>query len=204
MTKTFAELYAVATAAMDCPEAESFHQLAGKYAQADDQALASRRYNSSAEARALLEAVQVHEIFASAGNLTAAERLLTAAIIAYRAVGMAVPTVGENPDGPYRPELAEAFRAGARELCNCDLGDRIEVPAGASVDEAEGGAFVTVRLFVSDEEIDEEPRCYVVHLNQAGRRWTERRYATGAEQAMREAEGDNPGAAAVTAALAIA
>lgn len=60
-----------------------------------------------------------------------------------------------QPDnGPYSPALAEAFRQGARELCNCNLGDKIDVPADARVEEAPGGGgvFVHVRLFVSDGE----------------------------------------------------
>lgn len=55
-------------------------------------------------------------------------------------------------DGPYRPELAEAFRQGARDLCNCNLGDKIDVAADAPVEEGEGGAWVTVRMLVSDGE----------------------------------------------------
>lgn len=59
-----------------------------------------------------------------------------------------------NPDGPYSAELAEAFRIGARELCNSELGDKIEVPDGATVEEfpGGGGVFVQCKLFVSDGE----------------------------------------------------
>lgn len=59
-------------------------------------------------------------------------------------------------DGPYRPALAEAFRQGARELQI----DRLDIPAGAQVDEGEGGAFVHCRVYVGDEErlnIAEDP-----------------------------------------------
>lgn len=57
-------------------------------------------------------------------------------------------------NGPYSPELAEAFRLGARELCNSEIGDKIDVPADAAVEECPGGGgvYVTVRLFVSDAE----------------------------------------------------
>lgn len=65
---------------------------------------------------------------------------------------LAERTIEPTPDGPYRPELAEAFRTGARELCNCDLGDRIHVDADARVEEGEGGAQVHCVLFVSDAE----------------------------------------------------
>lgn len=51
-------------------------------------------------------------------------------------------------DGPYRPELAEAFRQGARELQI----DRLDVPPGATVEEGEGGVFVHCRVYVSDSE----------------------------------------------------
>jgi hypothetical protein len=53
-----------------------------------------------------------------------------------------------SPDGPYRPELAEAFRQGARELQI----DRLDIAAGATVEEGEGGAFVACRVYVSDSE----------------------------------------------------
>lgn len=53
-----------------------------------------------------------------------------------------------NADGPYRPHLAEAFREGAR-----DIGlDRLNVDAGAQVEESEGGAIVHCTVFVSDAE----------------------------------------------------
>lgn len=64
-----------------------------------------------------------------------------------------------NPDGLYRSALAEAFREGARDLCNCDLGEKIDVPANALVEEAQGldGVWVHVRMFVSDEDRPEYP-----------------------------------------------
>lgn len=67
-------------------------------------------------------------------------------------------------DGPYRAKLAEAFRVGARELCNCNLGDLLEVPEGARVEEAgDGGAWVHCRIFVSDGDraamVDECTHC---------------------------------------------
>lgn len=56
-----------------------------------------------------------------------------------------------NADGPYRPELAQAFREGARDLLQCNLGDQIDLPEGALLQEGpDGGAYVHVRLFVSD------------------------------------------------------
>lgn len=51
-------------------------------------------------------------------------------------------------DGPYRPELAEAFRQGARELQI----DALDIAPGAVVEPAEGGAFVTCRVYVSDAQ----------------------------------------------------
>jgi hypothetical protein len=58
-------------------------------------------------------------------------------------------------DGPYSPELAEAFRQGARELLNCNLGDRINVDTDARVEEYEpgdGGAIVHCTIYVGDGE----------------------------------------------------
>lgn len=58
-----------------------------------------------------------------------------------------------NACGPYSPELAEAFRQGARELCNSSLGDKIEVPDGAHVKECHGdGVMVACWLYVHDNE----------------------------------------------------
>jgi hypothetical protein len=62
---------------------------------------------------------------------------------------------------PYSPELAEAFRQGAREL---QL-DRLDVAADAIVEEGEGGAYVRCRVYVADgerlpmpgEQLDEPP-----------------------------------------------
>lgn len=56
-----------------------------------------------------------------------------------------------NRDGPYRPELAEAFRQGAREL---QL-DCLDIPADALVEEGEDGedgAYVHCRVYVSDRQ----------------------------------------------------
>jgi hypothetical protein len=94
---------------------------------------------------ALVELIDICGPYADAGL---SNERMTAAIAAARAA--AAPS---NNDGPYRPALAEAFRVGARELCNCNLGDRIEVPADALVEEGrDGGAYVTVRLYVSDSD----------------------------------------------------
>lgn len=51
-------------------------------------------------------------------------------------------------NGPYRPELAEAFRQGAREL---QL-DCLDIRAGALVEEGEGGAYVHCRVYVRDSQ----------------------------------------------------
>lgn len=60
--------------------------------------------------------------------------------------------VPRKPDGPYRPELAAAFREAARELCNSETGDRIDVAAHAQLEESEGGVIVHCTMFVSDSE----------------------------------------------------
>jgi hypothetical protein len=59
----------------------------------------------------------------------------------------------EPDQGAYSPELVEAFRVGARELCNSSLGDKIEVPADAEVRECDGdGVLVQCWLYVHDIE----------------------------------------------------
>jgi hypothetical protein len=55
-------------------------------------------------------------------------------------------------DGPYRAELANAFREAARELCNSETGDRIDVADDALIEEGEGGVIVHCTMFVSDSE----------------------------------------------------
>jgi hypothetical protein len=63
------------------------------------------------------------------------------------------PTAGNTSDGPYSPELAEAFRSGARQMGDEALSDKIEVPADAVVRECEGdGALVQCWLYVHDIE----------------------------------------------------
>jgi hypothetical protein len=69
-------------------------------------------------------------------------------------------------DGPYSADLAEAFRVGARELCNPSLGDKIEVPEGTPVRECDGdGVMVQCWLYVHDSEraalADEDDGCPV-------------------------------------------
>lgn len=58
-------------------------------------------------------------------------------------------------DGPYSPELAQAFRTAAAELCNSDTGDRILIEEGARVEEmtdGDGGVFVHCKIYVSDRD----------------------------------------------------
>jgi hypothetical protein len=58
-----------------------------------------------------------------------------------------------NADGPYSPELAAAFREGARNILGDDSDDyapELELPDNAPVEPGEGGVWVSVRLFVSD------------------------------------------------------
>lgn len=63
-----------------------------------------------------------------------------------------------DPDGPYRPALAQAFREGARDLLQCNLGDKIDLPDRAQIEEGpDGGVYVHVRLFVSDSERQHMP-----------------------------------------------
>lgn len=58
------------------------------------------------------------------------------------------------PDGPYSPELAQAFRAGARHLLDCNtLGTKFDLADRARVEEGpDGGVWVHLRLYVSDDE----------------------------------------------------
>lgn len=57
-----------------------------------------------------------------------------------------------RPDGPYRPELAEAFRQGARDLLPSTNDDRIHVAKDALIEESDGGCIVHCTMFVSDAE----------------------------------------------------
>lgn len=58
-----------------------------------------------------------------------------------------------SPDGPYRPELAAAFREGARILLdNIGAGERVSVLKDALIEEDEGGVIVHCLIFVSDAE----------------------------------------------------
>ena len=145
---TFAALYALASGCMASanPNVEEQHRLAGVHA-AKLAELPRDHYLREQEETALLIAVAMHETDVRA-DLSTAEHLLCAAIIAARAAGEELPLPALNPDGPYRPELAEAFREGARQLG----GEWFTVPPAAEVWEGEGGAIVHCRVFVSDSE----------------------------------------------------
>lgn len=57
------------------------------------------------------------------------------------------------PDSPYRPELAEAFRRGARKIAADALDGKLEVRDGALVAETDGdGVLVQCWLYVHDME----------------------------------------------------
>ena len=60
-----------------------------------------------------------------------------------------------NPNGPYSPALADAFRAGARTLIEAqsNLAGSLEIAPDAKVEEGpDGGVWVTARIFVSDAD----------------------------------------------------
>lgn len=194
MTNTLAQLHALASAVMETnhPGAVEAHQKAGRVHEkfAADPSRIAQDLALSREAEHLLNAVYCATEGQPGAPLTAAERLLVAAIIASRANGEGLPIPGD-PDGPYRPELAEAFREGARGLLHCNLGDKIEVRAGAPVEEytqGDGGALVQCWLLVGDDDRPTMPGegLYQVSFTAEGIDVT----AAGEEQAERYAEGD--------------
>jgi hypothetical protein len=63
-------------------------------------------------------------------------------------LGRQLDAAASCSSSPYSPELAEAFRQGARELQI----DRLDVAPDAIVEEGEGGAYVRCRVYVSDAE----------------------------------------------------
>lgn len=72
------------------------------------------------------------------------------ALLAFQRVQKLFKVTPAAHDGPYSPELAAAFREGARDLV--DDGDRVCIADTDKVEESEGGAIVHCTIYVSDSE----------------------------------------------------